>query len=117
MISDGLIGIIVTDRMCVRCGKSENDHADDHEILLVWHCSICDIDGHSAAETHCSMCSVHPAIHKIGEEGFGFMNFHNLTARLCCDHFQAIVGDCTRWPTYGHRKEWPEYFEEHPFTR
>lgn len=31
-----------------------------------------------------------PSSHKIGEEIR--INFHNMTARLCCAHFKAIFG-------------------------
>ena len=75
------------------------------------HCSICDAQGHTAADTHCTMCSVHPAPHKVGEEGWGTLHFHNLTARFCCTHFREVIGDCQRWPTYAHGQEWPQFYE------
>lgn len=68
-------------------------------------CPACNESGHSAAEPHCSVCRRHPAVHKVREEWDGPPDFHELTATLCCDHFREVLGDCSRWPTAGHREE------------
>lgn len=38
-----------------------------------------------------------PAAHKV-EETSGPDNFHPLTGRLCCEHFNAFVGHCGSYP-------------------